>query len=61
MTNIYLARHIWRSIEQQAKTVADSIECRSFHISGEDFEQVNELELKHLHSLIAKLEEKSPN
>ncbi len=61
MKNQRVSRHLWRAIEQQAKTVADSIECGRFEPSSDEIEQINELELKRLRSLMAKLEEESPS
>jgi hypothetical protein len=62
MKDSRVSLHLWRAIEAQAKTVADSIEkpeCSLYETTS--IEEVNEFELKRLRILMAKLEEESPS
>ncbi|MBL4831842.1 MAG: hypothetical protein JKY55_18415 [Aliivibrio sp.] len=66
MKNRELLHHIWRAIEAQAKTVADSLPCgkgigTGLIMSSNELDVVNEFELKRLRILIRQLEEESPN
>ncbi len=56
-----LSHHIWRAIEAQAKTVADSLtRDKSASLRDDDIAAVDEFELKRLRLLIRQLEEDSP-
>ncbi len=58
MKSVTMSIHIWRAIEVQAKTVADSMNdiCR---LEKDGVEIVNEFELERLQILIQKLKEKA--
>lgn len=61
MKNRNLSHHIWKAIEAQAKSVANSLPLHEdTSIDGSDIEIVNEFELKRLRILIRQLEEESP-
>ncbi len=58
MKDSRVSLHLWRAIEAQAKTVADSIEkpdCSLYETTS--VAKVNEMELKRLRILMATLEE----
>ncbi|WP_181388336.1 hypothetical protein [Vibrio albus] len=58
MKDSRISLHLWRAIEAQAKTVADSIEkpeCSIYETTS--VERVTEMELKRLRILMAQLEE----
>lgn len=60
-----LSHHIWRSIEAQAKVVADGLLCSKIAGAGlaiglDEIEVINKYELERLHILICQLEEESP-